>query len=205
VQLNENQVVRPPPALAAISRETVEMGFAMGSDALTGSLLRTLAASRRRGSLLEIGTGTGLATAWMLDGMDDEASLLTVDSDPRAVEVARRHLGVDRRVRFHVGDGAEFLEGLRNQKFDLVFADTWPGKYDHLENALDLLKPGGIYIVDDMLPQPNWPTDHQAKVDGLLAALDSRLDLVTTGLQWSTGIVLCTRRHADEAPPDRDI
>src|SRR5688572_25127948 len=41
--------------------------------------------------------------------------------------------------------------------------------YIHLDTALGLLKAGSIYLVDDMLPQPNWPSDHQLKVDGLLA------------------------------------
>jgi predicted O-methyltransferase YrrM len=37
----------------------------------------------------------------------------------------------------------------------LIFADAWPGKYSDLEKALKLVKPGGFYIIDDMLTQPN--------------------------------------------------
>jgi hypothetical protein len=37
-----------------------------------------------------------------------EWTLLTVDSDPKYVEIARRHLGHDRRVAFHVDDGASW-------------------------------------------------------------------------------------------------
>jgi hypothetical protein len=36
----------------------------------TGLFLRTLAASKPAGRFLELGTGTGVATAWLLDGMD---------------------------------------------------------------------------------------------------------------------------------------
>lgn len=49
----------------------------MGSDHLTGSLLRTLVASKPSGMVLELGTETGLATAWLLDGMDAQARLIT--------------------------------------------------------------------------------------------------------------------------------
>ncbi len=60
------------------------------------------------------------------------------------------------------------------QQFELVFADTWPGKYYALDEALSLIKPGGLYVIDDMLPQPNWPDDHAPKVAELIAALERR-------------------------------
>ena len=39
-----------------------------------------------------------------------------------------------------------------------------PGKYDLFEETIDMLNNGGIYIIDDMLPQPNWPLGHDEKV-----------------------------------------
>jgi len=30
-------------------------------------------------------------------------------------------------------------------------------KYTHLDDALALLKEGGLYVIDDMSPQANWP------------------------------------------------
>ena len=80
-----------PTALAAIERDTQAIGFSMASDGLTGSLLRTLAASKPGGALLEVGTGTGMGTAWLLDGMDETARLTTVDSSADHTAVARRH------------------------------------------------------------------------------------------------------------------
>ena len=47
----------------------------MPSDPLTCTLLRTLAASKPGGQFLELGSGTGLSTAWLLDGMDARATL----------------------------------------------------------------------------------------------------------------------------------
>jgi predicted O-methyltransferase YrrM len=54
--------VRSPEHLAAIERATREHGFDMLSERRTGALLRLLAASRPGGRLLELDTGTGLAT-----------------------------------------------------------------------------------------------------------------------------------------------
>jgi predicted O-methyltransferase YrrM len=40
---------------------------------------------------------------------------------------------------------------------DLIYADAWPGKFTDLDQALALLRIGGIYFIDDLLPQSNWP------------------------------------------------
>ena len=186
---------RPPAALADIERATRAIGFDMASDAQVGSLLRSLAASKPKSALLELGTGTGMATAWLVDGMDCDSTLLTIDQDATAISVARKHLGEDPRVSFVVADGADFLPRLLAEKrtFALVFADAWAGKYHHLEEALQLLTVGGIYVVDDLLPQPNWPEDHPAKVAKLVETLVSHPDLHVTTLKWSTGIIIATK------------
>jgi predicted O-methyltransferase YrrM len=182
--------MQPPARLAAIVAATSAIGFTMGSDALTGSLLRTLAASKPGGNLLEIGTGTGLSAAWLLDGMDEDARLTSVDQNGQAQQVARTYLDGDPRCTFLLAEGSEFLSGWRGAPFDLIFADSWPGKFTHLELALGLLGPGGLYVIDDLLPQPNWPEGHQAKVDGLLEKLAARADLSCSWLHWSSGLLI---------------
>jgi predicted O-methyltransferase YrrM len=113
-----------------------------------------LAGSKPGGRLLELGTGTGVATAWLLDGMDPATRLETVDSDPSVVEVARIHLGGDPRVRFNIAEGGDWLRRWSGGPFDLVFADAWSGKFSDLDAALRLLAIGGLYVIDDLLRQP---------------------------------------------------
>jgi len=96
----------------------------MMSEAKVGALLATLAASKPAGRLLELGTGTGHGTAWLLSGMDAASRLDTVDTDDQVIAVARRLLGADARVRFHVMDGASFLGGAAPEQFDLIYADA---------------------------------------------------------------------------------
>jgi predicted O-methyltransferase YrrM len=192
--MNDEQLFAPPVALAAIAADTARIGFGMGSEPRTGALLRTLAASKPGGRLLELGTGTGISTAWLLDGMDRSATLLSIDSDATAVSVARTHLGADPRVRFLVADGARALSELAGERFDLIFADTWPGKFHDLEAALSLLAPGALYVIDDLLPQANWPEDHPPKVEKLLDTLDRRSDLTLCRMTWSSGLIVATKR-----------
>jgi predicted O-methyltransferase YrrM len=191
--MDDGTNLKPPAAVNAIERETAAVGFNMAGEPRNGALLRTLAASKPGGALLELGTGTGLSTAWILDGMDANATLITVDTDAKYVDIARRHLGRDRRVTFNVEDAATFLDKLHGRRFDLIFADTWPGKFDHLENALALLRIGGLYVIDDLLPQPNWPAEHAPKVPRLIAELEHDPRLSLCKLSWSSGIIVATR------------
>jgi predicted O-methyltransferase YrrM len=183
-----------PPAMTAILRETATLGFAMSSERRTGALLRTLAASRRGGRLLELGTGTGVATAWMLDGMDETSHLLTVDTDADSQEIARRHLGLDARLEIRRQDAIAVILELADASLDLIFADAWPGKFSHLDETLALLKPGGLYVIDDLLPSPNWDDGHAPFVDRLLESLAARKDLVLTPMDWCSGVVVATKR-----------
>jgi predicted O-methyltransferase YrrM len=183
-----------PPAIGAIRSDTAALGFAMASTERTGEMLRTLAASKPGGRLLELGTGTGMGTAWLLHGMSADATLDTVDNDPARVAIARRHLGHDPRVRFHVIDGAAFLRAPSADGFDLIFADTWPGKFVNADAALALLRPGGLYVIDDLLPQPSWPPDHAPKIPCLMQMLADRSDLVLWRLDWDTGIVVAAKK-----------
>lgn len=183
-----------PSAIAAIARDTERMGFTMASEPVTGSLLRTLAASKPGGRMLELGTGTGLGTAWLLAGMDASARLDTIESNARVLAVARRHLKKDPRVHFHMGDAGTFLGEQPKGKLDLVFADTWAGKFTHLDLTLSLLRPGGLYIVDDLLPQPSWPEGHGPKVKELVAELEGRELFVATRMDYATGIMVLVRQ-----------
>ena len=86
--MNDGQLALPA-TLNGIERDTAAVGFTMISEHKTGALLRTLAASKPGGVFLELGTGTGASSAWILDGMDIAATLLAVDNEAKYVEIAR--------------------------------------------------------------------------------------------------------------------
>lgn len=193
--MEETKNLTPPAVLNDLLAVTQTMGFGLSSDMLTGSLLRTLAASKPAGQLLELGTGTGAGACWLLDGMDAASRLHTVDVNEANVAIAKQFLSHDKRITFYIEDGGAAIQRMRSygMKFDLIFADAMPGKYTHLDDALALLKVGGIYVIDDMLPQPTWPEGHAPKVPVLIGALEGRKDLRLTKLNWSTGIIVATK------------
>lgn len=194
--MNDQAISSVPEVLEDLVRASNLRGFAMASEPTTGALLRVLAASKPGGRFLEIGTGTGVGTAWLLAGMDASSHLDSVDNDDLAQAIARHHLGGDLRVTFHLEDGAGFIARQPAGSYDFIYADSWPGKFTDLDTALSLLRVGGFYFVDDLLPQASWPEGHAPKVPQLVDELSSRPSFASVKLAWSSGLMLLARTRA---------
>ena len=183
-----------PLAYEDLLEKCKEIGFTMPSDLYIGSLLKTLICSKPKANILELGTGIGLTLSWMIDGMDLDSKIYSVDNDPQLINIATDFFGEDERVNLICEDGSAWIKNYSGDLFDLIFADAWPGKYSDLDLTLELLKPGGFYIIDDMLSQPNWPEGHQELVYELIAVLENRKDLQLTKMNWSTGIIVVVKK-----------
>jgi predicted O-methyltransferase YrrM len=196
--MNDLQYISMPPQLSSIRERTLEIQFPMASEPLVGAMLRVLVASKPNGRFLELGTGTGISTAWLLSGMDAGSTLISVDNDRKVQEVAGNSLRADGRLTLVTSVGLEFLRDQAPESFDFVFADAIPGKYEGLEEALAVVKVGGFYVIDDMLPQPNWPDGHAAKIPSLIERLASKTNFVILPVIWASGIVLAVRKHSEK-------
>lgn len=192
--MEDLKYISQPEVVDAILEETARLNFGMASEPLVGALLRVLAASKPGGRFLELGTGTGVGTAWLLSGMDDDSTLVSVDVDAQAQGVAASLLARDGRLQLVQSGGLEYLATQSAGSFDLVFADAMPGKYEGLRAALDVVKPGGFWVGDDLLPQANWPDGHAAKVPKLLEQLSNEKDFCILPLVWSSGVVVAVKR-----------
>lgn len=181
-----------PDVIVDLLKEAEKLGFSESCDPQTGALLRLLAASKPKGRFLNLGTGVGVSSAWILDGMSADAELWTVDIDQAGSAVAKAYL--DKRVRVVVEDAAEFMRGAQalGRRFDLVFADAMPGKYEHLDLALDLVAAGGFYVVDDLSPTEGWP-EGAALARQLIDDIAADPRFTSLPLDWSTGHLLAAR------------
>ena len=191
--MNDKTVIGVPLKYEAIRDATNALRFAMASDIYTGSLLKTLAASKPSGRFLELGVGTGLATAWIVSGMDKNSSFTAIENNEILIGVAQKNI-IDRRVTFLLADAYKWIKDYSSEKFDFIFADAMPGKYDLFDETISMLNSGGLYIIDDMLPQPNWPKGHEEKVKLFINNLETRNDLLLTKINWSTGIIIVTKK-----------
>ena len=192
--MNDSNILDFPEVYSKIKAKCKETGFDMPSDVYIGTFLKTLITSKPKSNILELGTGIGLSLAWMIDGLDNDSRLTTVDNNPKLIEIAKGFFGKDKRVKIVCEDGTNWIRDYFGEKFDLIFADAWPGKYSELNETLDLVKVGGFYVIDDMNPQPSWPYGHAEKAKRLMEYLEGRSDFSITKMNWSTGLVLCTRR-----------
>ncbi|MCB5906173.1 O-methyltransferase [Streptomyces pinistramenti] len=178
-----------PAAAAGIRARNTALGFHGSCQDRTGALLRTLAALKPGGRLLELGTGTGAGTAWILDGMSSDAHLVTVERDPELAAVASDLLRSDHRVEFTVDDLHEWMPQQRGQTFDFVFVDCRLAKQHH-ETVLGLLRPGAVYVADDLHPGTGWGPQDVVARDEYLATLAADPRLRPTLLDWSSGLVV---------------
>lgn len=182
-----------PKSYSEIKTDSERISFSMPSDLQTGSLLRTLVATKKEGRFLELGTGTGLSLAWMVEGMSENSNLISIDNSSEYQNIAKKYFQ-ESNVSFVCEDAEKWILNYKEEKFDLIFADAWPGKYVVLNETLNLLNSGGIYLIDDMLPQPNWPQNHDKNVEILIQNLEERKDIQLTKICWSTGLILITKK-----------
>ena len=192
--MNDSIIQDIPEIHVDIALKSKEIGFTMPSDLYVGSLLKTLIASKPKGRFLEMGTGIGLSLSWMIDGLDSGSKLISVDNDQHLIDIAKGFFGDNTQVDLVCKDGAQWLKEYNGEKFDLIFADAWPGKYSEIELVLDLVKVGGFYVIDDMNKQPNWPVGHENYVSDLVAYLEKRNDFHITKMNWSTGLILAVKK-----------
>jgi predicted O-methyltransferase YrrM len=121
-----------------------------------GAALCFLAATINARAVVEVGTGTGVSGLWLLRGMAPDGVLTSIDVDPESQRAARAAFTAagygPSRLRLINGLGLEVLSRLTDGAYDLVFVDALPVEYPrHLDEAVRLLRPGGLVVIDDVL------------------------------------------------------
>jgi predicted O-methyltransferase YrrM len=150
----EEFVVEDDVLAAARSRATEVGVVPIGAGG--GATLRFLAAVTEARAVVEIGTGTGVSGLWMLRGMRPDGVLTTVDTEAEHQRLAKQSFteaGIPaQRARTISGAALEVLPRLTDGHYDLVFCDGDKQEYSaYLDEALRLLKPGGIVAFDNAL------------------------------------------------------
>ena len=108
--MNDSNIKDIPIIHEEIELKSKEIGFTMPSDMYIGTFLKTLISSKPGGRFLELGTGIGLSLSWMIDGMDEKSTLITVDNDPKLVEIAKQYFAKDTRLSIVCEDGTKWIE-----------------------------------------------------------------------------------------------
>ena len=139
------------PAVLADLREETAAAFPVGvaSGVQQGRLLHTLVRLSRAKRVVEVGCFTGYSALWMALGLPTDGTLLSLERDEGAAEVARKHLesaGVADRVELRSGsDYCQMLDGAGD-----VDVAVWHGMDDNqtlLNALLNRLSPHGVLVL----------------------------------------------------------
>ena len=126
----------------------------MLSGAVQGRLLRILIGISSARSVLEIGSFTGYSAASMALALPPDGHIDSLEINDELEELMRsgwERAGVSDKITLHIGDARKTLETLSGP-YDLVFIDANKREYcDYYELVFDLVRPGGLIVVDDVL------------------------------------------------------
>jgi predicted O-methyltransferase YrrM len=112
-------------------------------------LLAVLCTGRQ---VAEIGTSYGEGAEAMAQ---TAAFVVTVEIDPERAAVARKRLAPFANVEALEGDATELLPP--RAPFELLFLDGSPLKRDQDPAAIELVRPGGLIVMDDFTPDRPGP------------------------------------------------
>ena len=123
-----------------------------------GKLLYLLATMSGAKRILEIGTLGGYSTIWLARAVSAGGIVVTLESEPRHVEVAReniRRAKLECKVDIRSGPALETLEQLGKaevEPFDFVFIDAdKPNNPAYLEWTIKLSRPGTVIVADNVI------------------------------------------------------
>jgi demethylmenaquinone methyltransferase/2-methoxy-6-polyprenyl-1,4-benzoquinol methylase len=183
-----------PDLVAAATDRARSAGFRMSCNPAVGGLLAVLAAHLPSGSrVLELGTGTGVGTAWIVSGLlpRTDVTVTTAERDQQTARLAAQGSWPG-FVDLRRGDALDVLH--EGGTFDMIFADAEGGKWEGLDLTIAALNPGGLLVVDDMTPRPEWAAEQHARQAGVRRALFTSPLLTSVELSHGSGVILSARR-----------
>jgi predicted O-methyltransferase YrrM len=132
-----------------------QMQIAPDQGALMFMLAKLVAAKR----VVELGCFTGYSAICMASALPQGGKLVTLDVDAETTKVAKRYFaaaGLDDKIELRLGPGLDSLAALKKEwglgSVDLVFIDADKGNMvRYYEQALELLRPGGLVVGDNVL------------------------------------------------------
>ncbi|MEM9007344.1 MAG: class I SAM-dependent methyltransferase [Cyanobacteria bacterium P01_F01_bin.86] len=157
--------------------------------------------------VLEIGTFTGYSSLWIASALPPDGRLVSCDVNEEDTAIAQRYwqaAGVTDKITLHLAPALDTLDTLlatdQAGTFDFAFIDADKTNYSHYyEKALELLRPGGLIAIDNVLwggdvADPNETDEDTTALRALNQALhqDERIELSL--LPIADGLTLVLKR-----------
>ncbi len=149
------------PVLAEMERLAEEESFPIVGRTV-GVTLELLARAVRAERVFELGSGYGYSAYWFARAVGAGGEVHCTDADPgnrdRAGDFLTR-AGLWERISFHVSDAVEALRATEGP-FDVIYNDIDKDGYPAAwAAARDRIRPGGLYLCDNVLWSGHVATD----------------------------------------------
>ncbi len=185
--------LREPDVLRQLREETAaDPSARMQISAEQGQFMALLARLMGARRCLEIGVFTGYSSLVLALALPDDGRILACDVSERWTAVARRYwaaAGVAHKIELRLATALETLERVRAAgaagTYDFAFIDADKENYvGYYERVLELLRPGGLIVVDNTLWSGRVADPENAEADTVAMRhfnehlhLDERVDL----------------------------
>ena len=155
-----NHSLREPEVLKKLREETLKLPLGvMQVSPEQGQFMALLVRITGATRIVEIGTFTGYSSLVMALALPDSGKLITCDISEDYTNTARQYwqkAGVADRIELKLAPALETLDALltsgQTGTFDMAFIDADKTEYiGYYERCLQLLKSGGLILVDNVL------------------------------------------------------
>ena len=151
-----------PPLVKRALNLSKQMSYPSSCSMETGRLLQLLASRLESGVVGELGTGCGVAAAWIVSALSPGTSFFTVENDTVGAAAARALFDPILNVRIVQGDWRDFL---RDWRFVMLFAGATSPRDEDPEILVRSLRPGGLIVIDGLTPIDHIPLEMRDQPD----------------------------------------
>jgi predicted O-methyltransferase YrrM len=131
----------------------VELGT-VDSTPGTGAFLRYLAFTLKAQSVVEVGTGSGVGSLWLLDGMLESGTLTSIDDEMEHTQIAKVAFTeadiAPSRYRLITNSVVDVVSKLTDRAYDLVVLRHNPEDLSYIiSEGHRILRSGGALVIDN--------------------------------------------------------
>ena len=147
---------KEPQILQELTKETWQkvVNPRMLSGAFQGRVLSMISKLIQPKNILEIGTYTGYSAICIAEGLQEHASIDTIDKNEELADLQNKYFeksGFRNKTIQHVGLALEIIPTI-HKKFDLVFIDADKSNYsNYFHLIIDKMNKGGVILSDNVL------------------------------------------------------
>ena len=153
-----NSSLRESPACSALRKATEEIEYsAMQVSPEQGQFMALLVSLLEVRKAIEVGTYTGYSALCVAQALPEDGVLIACDISEQWTRVGQaywKQAGVADKIDLRIAPALDTLNDLQEEAgtFDFAFIDADKVNYlQYYELVLNLLRPGGIVLIDNVL------------------------------------------------------